>query len=80
MRKLVLLTCIFSAIYIVNSQSNIEGYEIGQFFDISDQIVLFGNGPGYANNIGFLKGGAADDWQRNLSGNADKRDRVHHCG
>ena len=62
-----------------SASGNIKGLLDGpaKVFDVFYQIVMFGAGPGDADNIGFLKGVVSDEQGSDLAGQNDDGDRVH---
>src|SRR5579862_4916579 len=52
----------------------------GDIFGTRDEVVVLGHGKGDAGDVDFLEGVGAEDLARDLSGNAEQRDGVHHGG
>ena len=51
--------------------------DLRQIVDVLDQPIVLGAGPRDADRVAFLERIGADQRRRNLSGQADQRDRIH---
>ncbi len=65
-----------------SASGDIEGFfeDPGQIFDIFHQVIMFGAGPGDADNVDFLEGVVSDQERRDLAGQDDDGDGVHEGG
>jgi len=53
---------------------------VGQVLNIGDQIVVLGNGQGYAGDVDLLEGVSADVGRCHLSGDTDDGGGIEHSG
>src|SRR5262249_9632884 len=59
---------------------DVEGFvdRLGQIFELLNKVVVLGGRSGDAEGVGFLESVAADELGRDLAGEGDDRDGVHH--